>query len=88
EEYLHDMQRKIQQLTDDLPVEVLLVRRSREQRERSLASNLRETLSELRVEEVFERRLAQETLDDTQRARLNELFSHTIHALSNEEDEA
>ncbi len=88
DEYLHDMQRRIQHLTEDLPVEVLLVRRSREQREKILASSLRETLNELRVEEVFERRLAQETLDDAQRARLNELFSHALHALSNEEDNA
>ena len=34
DDYLHDMQRKIQALTEDLPVEVLLVRRSREQREK------------------------------------------------------
>jgi exonuclease SbcD len=88
EEYLHDMQRKIQHLTEDLPVEVLLVRRSRELREKLLANSLRETLSELRVEEVFERRLAQETLDDARRARLNELFSHALHALDNEEDNA
>ncbi|MDU1086416.1 MAG: exonuclease SbcCD subunit D C-terminal domain-containing protein, partial [Leclercia adecarboxylata] len=88
EEYLHDMQRKIQRLTEDLPVEVLLVRRSRELREKLLANSLRETLSELRVEEVFERRLAQETLDDAQRTRLNELFSHALHALDNEEDNA
>lgn len=34
DEYLHDIQRKIRALTESLPVEVLLVRRSREQRER------------------------------------------------------
>ncbi|WP_204305706.1 exonuclease SbcCD subunit D C-terminal domain-containing protein, partial [Klebsiella pneumoniae] len=51
DEYLHDIQRKIQALTESLPVEVLLVRRSREQRERVLASQQRETLSELSVEE-------------------------------------
>jgi exonuclease SbcD len=38
DDYLHDMQRKIQALTEDLPVEVLLVRRSREQREKILLS--------------------------------------------------
>jgi exonuclease SbcD len=36
EDYLHDIQRQIQALTEDLPVEVLLVRRSREQREKIL----------------------------------------------------
>lgn len=58
EDYLHDIQRHIQALTEDLPVEVLLVRRSREQREKILLNAQRETLSELKVEEVFERRLA------------------------------
>lgn len=85
DEYLHDIQRKIQTQTDDLPVEVLLVRRSRAQRERILAGERRETLSELRVEEVFERRLAQETLEETQQQRLKQLFNETLHSLHGEE---
>ncbi|SFT40793.1 Exodeoxyribonuclease I subunit D [Kosakonia arachidis] len=83
-EYLADMQRKIQQVTEDLPVEVLLVRRSREQRERILAGELRETLSELKVEEVFARRLAQEEIDEMQTARLQTLFSEARQALDRE----
>lgn len=86
DEYLHDIQRKIQAQTDDLPVEVLLVRRSRAQRERILAGERRETLSELRVEEVFERRLAQETLEETQQQRLKQLFNETLHSLHGEEN--
>ncbi len=86
EDYLSNMQRKIQALTTDLPVEVLLVRRSREQRERILAGERRETLSELKVEEVFARRLAQEELDDIQIARLQSLFSETLHSLNQEHD--
>ncbi|MDC0727198.1 exonuclease subunit SbcD [Phytobacter diazotrophicus] len=86
EDYLSDMQRKIQALTADLPVEVLLVRRSREQRERILAGERSETLSELKVEEVFARRLAQEKLDDIQIARLQSLFSETLHSLNQEHD--
>lgn len=86
DEYLHDIQRKIQSLTEDLPVEVLLVRRSREQREKILLSAQRETLSELKAEDVFERRLAQEEMDDEKRARLHELFTHTLHALNDEEE--
>lgn len=88
DDYLHDMQRKIQALTQDLPVEVLLVRRSREQREKMLLSAQRETLSELRVEEVFERRLSLEEIDDPTRQRLNELFTHTLNALNDEEENA
>lgn len=85
DEYLHDIQRKIQAQTEDLPVEVLLVRRSRAQRERILAGERRETLSELQVEEVFERRLAQETLEEAQRLRLTQLFNETMHSLNGEE---
>ncbi|HDV8763492.1 TPA: exonuclease subunit SbcD [Raoultella ornithinolytica] len=85
DEYLHDIQRKIQAQTEDLPVEVLLVRRSRAQRERILAGERRETLSELQVEEVFERRLAQETQEEAQRLRLTQLFNETLHSLNGEE---
>jgi len=86
DDYLSDMQRKIQALTAELPVEVLLVRRSREQRERILAGERRETLSELKVEEVFARRLALEELDEAQYARLQALFNETLHALHQEHD--
>lgn len=85
DEYLHDIQRKIQVITDDLPVEVLLVRRSREQRQRILASQERETLSELSVEEVFHRRLALETLEEPQQQRLEVLFNETLHGLGEEQ---
>lgn len=84
DEYLHDIQRKIQILTDALPVEVLLVRRSREQRQRILASTRRETLSELKVEEVFERRLALESLEPPRQQRLQQLFNQAVEALAEE----
>ena len=86
DEYLHDIQRKIQALTESLPVEVLLVRRSREQRERVLASQRRETLSELSVEDVFNRRLALEELDESQHQRLQHLFATTLQTLAGEHE--
>lgn len=86
DDYLHDMQRKMQALTDDLSVEVLLVRRSREQRTRIMASERRETLSELRVEDVFARRLVLEELDDAQQSRLYACFNRARQALDEEKD--
>ena len=86
DEYLHDMQRKIQALTETLPVEVLLVRRSREQRERMLSNERRETLSELSVDEVFSRRLALEELEPPQCERLTSLFHRTLQTLSGEHE--
>lgn len=85
DEYLHDIQRKIQAITDELPVDVLLVRRSREHRQRILDNTHRETLSELEVEDVFQRRLALETLDDARQQRLQALFDVTVHSLNEEE---
>ena len=84
-DYLHDVQRKIQVLTEDLPVEVLLVRRSRSQRDRILAGVQRVTLSELQVEDVFARRLALETLEEAQQQRLEQLFNETLHSLNGED---
>jgi DNA repair protein SbcD/Mre11 len=84
QEYLSDLQRRVEQLTEALPVEVLLVRRSREQRQRSLSRMDNETLSELKVEEVFARRLAQEEqLDAEQAEQLTQLFRTTLAALEN-----
>jgi exonuclease SbcD len=84
QEYLSDLQRRIEQLTEALPVEVLLVRRSREQRQRSLARMDNETLSELKVEEVFARRLAEEEQLETEQAeQLTQLFRTTLAALEN-----
>ncbi|TKI06321.1 exonuclease subunit SbcD [Martelella alba] len=59
DDWLNDIQQRIRQTAADLPVEIVLLRRNREQRLRSLAQSPRETLAELSVEEVFERRLSQ-----------------------------
>ena len=80
------MQRKIQALTETLPVEVLLVRRSREQRERMLSNERRETLSELSVDEVFSRRLALEELEPPQCERLTSLLRRTLQTLAGEHE--
>ncbi len=87
QEYLHNMQQHIQALTAELPVEVLLMRRSREQRERALARLQNETLSELKVAEVFERRLEQEAETDEERLqRVRHLFSATLEQLQQGEE--
>ncbi|WP_226568700.1 exonuclease subunit SbcD [Mangrovibacter yixingensis] len=84
DQYLHDMQKQLQALTADLPVEIVLLRRSREQREKIIANQQKETLSELSTREVFERRLAQESIDENQVSRLRGLFAETLHHLEEE----
>ncbi|MWR42964.1 exonuclease subunit SbcD, partial [Escherichia coli] len=54
--------------------------------ERVLASQQRETLSELSVEEVFNRRLALEELDESQQQRLQHLFTTTLYTLAGEHE--
>ncbi|MBP2170108.1 exonuclease SbcD [Erwinia toletana] len=84
-DYLSDIQRRIQELTADLPVEVVLLRRSREQRDKVIARQNNETLSELSVEEVFSRRLAQEQSSDAARLqRVEQLFAITLDAVRSE----
>ncbi|WP_309140182.1 exonuclease SbcCD subunit D C-terminal domain-containing protein [Candidatus Pantoea bituminis] len=79
QEYLSDLQRRVEALTAELPVEVLLLRRSRELRQHSLARLENETLSELKVEEVFARRLALDSdMDEAQLQQLNTLFRSTL----------
>ena len=86
-EFLHDMHRQISVLTESLPVEVVLLRRSREMRARALGTLSTETLSELGPEEVFERRLELEAFEEPEKARLRTLFARTLESL-HEEDEA
>lgn len=79
QEYLSDLQRQVEALTASLPVDVLLLRRSREQRQHSLAQLDKETLSELNVEEVFARRLAlDDALDADQIAQTTLRFKQTL----------
>ncbi|MBH1931032.1 exonuclease subunit SbcD [Serratia rubidaea] len=86
QDYLSDIQRRIQALADNLPVEVVLLRRSKEQRRQAIEQQDKETLNELSVDEVFERRLAQENeLEEARRGRMRDMFRQTVNALQDEE---
>ncbi|WBF44586.1 exonuclease subunit SbcD [Serratia rubidaea] len=89
QDYLSDIQRRIQALADNLPVEVVLLRRSKEQRRQAIEQQDKETLNELSVDEVFERRLAQESeLEEARRGRIRDMFRQTVNALQDEEPSA
>lgn len=89
--YLNDLQRRIQQQTESLPVEVILLRRSKEQRLSALTRQDKETLSELSVSDVFERRLAQEETEDenvlAQQARIRTHFHQVLDELVLEQNQ-
>jgi exonuclease SbcD len=89
-DHLTDLSQRVSELVSDLPVEVLLVRRSKKSRKRQqnqLSHQDNSTLSELSLQEVFDSRLSQldwQSDDELARkARLQCLFAE----LSQEKDE-
>lgn len=81
DDYLSDLQSRINALCEGLPVEVLRIRRERGNAAASLASEARETLDELSVEDVFARRLQQETLEEEDAQRLQGLYRQVLEAV-------
>lgn len=88
QDYLSDIQRRIQLLADQLPVEVVLLRRSKEQRRQAIEQQDKETLNELSVNEVFERRLAQEPeMAEERRQRMSQMFQQVVEAVQHNDQE-
>ncbi|RRV42736.1 exonuclease subunit SbcD [Pseudomonas sp. o96-267] len=81
DDYLSDLQSRINALCEGHPVEVLRIRRERGNAMASLASEARETLDELSVEDVFARRLQQETVEEEDAQRLQGLYRQVLEAL-------
>ncbi|WP_145518581.1 exonuclease subunit SbcD [Yersinia mollaretii] len=89
QDYLTDIQRRIQALAAELPVEVVLLRRSKEQRNNSIERQEKETLNELSVSDVFERRLALEPdLAEPRQQRMRQMFNQVVEAITQGNDAA
>lgn len=89
QDYLSDIQRRIQLLADQLPVEVVLLRRSKEQRRQAIEQQDKETLNELSVNEVFERRLAQEPeMAEQRRQRMSQMFQQVVESVRHNDQES
>ncbi|WP_321785168.1 exonuclease subunit SbcD [Paraburkholderia sp. J94] len=89
DDYLADLPARIQAMTDDLPVEVLRIRRERGNAAAQLHADAGVTLDELDPLDVFARRLAHETLDDDLRAALTDRYKHILAAMqATPEDDA
>ncbi|MBA6291134.1 exonuclease subunit SbcD [Colwellia sp. MB3u-70] len=77
-EYLLDLSARIEQIVKEMPVEVLLVRRSKKARQQMPSHEKKVTLSELSVQEVFDARMALEPWDSDEqqqrKTRLNSLY--------------
>ena len=86
QDYLSDLQQRIQDMTQGVNVEVLQLRRSRNQRRQLLSQMQSETLAELKPEDVFEKRLAMETFEtDEDQATLKQVRQRFSQILSDVE---
>lgn len=88
QEYLSDLQQRIEALIAGKPAEILLLRRSRERSTAGITRLSNETLNELTTEDVFLRRLELEPhLSDTDRQRLMTLYLQTLERVQHAEQE-
>lgn len=81
DDYLSDLQSRIQAMTEGLPVEVLRIRRERGMAKASLQGSAKETLDELSTDEVFAQRLSSETLEADLQQRLQGLYRQVVSEL-------
>ncbi|MBL4798276.1 MAG: exonuclease subunit SbcD [Oleispira sp.] len=88
QDYLNDLQQRIQLMVEELPLEVLLLRRERKQRLQSLEAEAKITLQELTPQDVFARRLELEDWSDAEqqlkKARVTKAFDDVLNSLLEE----
>ncbi|WP_086980997.1 exonuclease subunit SbcD [Vibrio aphrogenes] len=88
DDYLSDLQSRIQAITEGYNVEVLQLRRSRTQQSQSLTQQSKETLAELTPYEVFNKRLSIEHFEGEQaelrKQRISEQFQQIVMKLEND----
>lgn len=84
-QYLPDLHNRIESLIENLPVEILLLRRAKKSRQMMAQQQDKITLGELSLQEVFNERLAQETWqseqEEQQQVRLTQLFSQVVEEM-------
>ena len=82
QQYLNDLQQRIESLTADLPVEVLLLRRQKSSRQASVEPQTTETLNEFNAAEVFDKRLDEVNFDgikqQQQLGRIKDSFAQVV----------
>jgi exonuclease SbcD len=89
QDYLSDLQQRIQSITEDLNVEVLQLRRTRNQQRQLLSQSQGESLSELTPQEVFEKRLEMEVFaSEEEQSKLQKVRQRFSQVLSEVEHHA
>jgi len=83
DDYLNDLQSRVEAIVADKPVELLRVRRKRKAQTNVLEREVQETLTELSVDDVFARRLAEEAeLPDEISGSLTQAFNEILNELA------
>jgi exonuclease SbcD len=85
DDYLSDLQTRIEDITKGLPVEVLRIRRERSAQQNALQAQAKETLNELTPDDVFGRRLQAEMLDDELRTQLTSMYREVVAGIGEAE---
>jgi len=89
QDYLNDLQQRIQTMTADMNVEVLQLRRARSGKQAQITQEAKETLNELTVGDVFERRLALESFETKQEqqrlGRIRNTFGEIVESIKLED---
>ncbi|WP_444436802.1 exonuclease subunit SbcD [Pseudomonas sp. A6] len=85
DDYLNDLQARLEKLCEELPVEVLRTRRERGNQQAGLFGEARETLDELSAEDVFEQLLDAEQLEPPLRQELAGLYRQVVAELQEEQ---
>lgn len=78
DDYLNDLQVRIQTLIEDLPVEVLRIKRERIASTSGLQQKAKETLAELSTDDVFYHRLSGESLEAELQSNLLALYRQVV----------
>ena len=84
EDYLTDLHQRVEELIQGCPVELLRVRKQREQKSQTLSSDNKETLAELNVDDVFSQRLQQEEIPEETMSRLTQAFQEIVVSVEDE----
>lgn len=92
QDYLNDLQVRIEKMIEGLPIEVLRLHRERKTSQKALQQQEKETLNELGVMDVFERRLSEEDWQsETEKSslkRIKKQFKSVLNELENTMNES
>ncbi len=87
DDYLSDLNKYMEELIGDKPIDVLRIRRSRLQHNAMLATGEKQSLCELEPQDVFAKRLETESFDETTKSRLTQHFKQILSDVIHQNDQ-